>query len=213
MTARAISVGEAGFVVDLTAAQPWEPRLSPTKGSIWAVRSPIAWRLSAMHADRGGLGSIAAAGPHLAALASAIGRLDRPAAAHAARGLIGLGPGLTPSGDDGLAGVEAALHAMGHPLAGFLASALDDVDERTTRVSATLLEHAARGEFAERIQRLLGALLDGLLASLADEIDRAVRWGATSGSDTLHGVLLGLDAAATGTRRAEPRGAETRAVA
>ena len=131
----------------------------------------------------------------------AVVRADRHAAAAAARPLVGMGPGLTPSGDDALAGMEAALHALGHPAAGFLAAALDDVAERTTAVSATLLGHAARGEFAERTHRLLAELLGSDDAALPGAVERAAAWGATSGVDGLVGVLAGLDAAAASGRR------------
>ena len=110
--------------------------------------------------------------------------------------LIGLGPGLTPSGDDVLVGIEAALHALDRPTAGFLARALGDVEDRTTAVAATLLLHAAAGEFAERLQVLLRALLGPDDGTIAAAVDRAAAWGATSGTDCLLGVLIGLDAAA-----------------
>ena len=126
---------------------------------------------------------------------------DSTAAANAATGLIGLGPGLTPSGDDVLVGVEAALHALGSPSAGFLALAVGDVEVRTTALAATLLRHAAAGEFAERLHTLLAALLGSDDEQIAAAVDRAVAWGATSGTDCLVGVLVGLDVAA-GPRRA-----------
>ena len=121
---------------------------------------------------------------------------DRRAAADVATHLIGLGPGLTPSGDDALVGIEAALHALDSPMAGFLSLAVDDVEDRTTALAATLLRHAAAGEFAERLHTLLGALLGPDDGTISTAIDRATAWGATSGTDTLVGVLIGLDLAA-----------------
>jgi hypothetical protein len=121
---------------------------------------------------------------------------DRSLAAAVATRLMGLGPGLTPSGDDVLVGIEAALYAMARPSAGFLASAMGDVEERTTALAATLLRHAAAGEFAERLHILLAALLGSDNETIPAAIDRAVAWGATSGSDCLLGVLIGLDIAA-----------------
>ena len=60
------------------------------------------------------------------------------------------GPGLTPSGDDALAGIEAALHALAQPLAGFLGRAGRHRGPHD-RGAAAMLRHAARGEFAERL--------------------------------------------------------------
>ena len=132
----------------------------------------------------------------MARLIAALETGDRSLAAEVAARLIGLGPGLTPSGDDVLVGIEAALHALARPSAGFTALAMDDVEERTTALAATLLRHAAAGEFAERLHALLAALLGSDDEAIPAAIDRAVAWGATSGTDCLLGVLIGLDVAA-----------------
>jgi hypothetical protein len=196
--------GSSGLVVRLGAASAWSPRVPAMDGRPWPARSILAHGLARGHRVQGGLDAIAGSEPTLHALATAINGVDRPMAARAARQLIGLGPGLTPSGDDALAGVEAALHALRHPICGFLGAALGDVEARTTTVSVALLRHAAQGEAAERIHRLLAALLAPTTTHMDDAIREAVAWGATSGSDTLLGVLLGLNAAtgldaATGT--------------
>lgn len=68
----------------------------------------------------------------------------------AADALTGLGPGLTPEGDDALAG--AALAFAGDPLAGALV--LNDLATRTTPLSATLLRLAAIGAGPEPLRRL-----------------------------------------------------------
>ncbi len=201
------------LVIRLADARPWSARMPVADGRRWPTRSTavndIARRVAdgtdADGTDEGaatvGLLAMPVARERLDEVSRAVVRADRRAAAAAARPLIGMGPGLTPSGDDALAGMEAALHALGHPVAGFLAAALDDVMERTTAVSATLLGHAARGEFAERIHRLLAALLGKDDAALPGAVERAAAWGATSGMDGLIGVLAGLDAAAASGRR------------
>ncbi|MEX1171944.1 MAG: DUF2877 domain-containing protein [Chloroflexota bacterium] len=192
---RALRIQSAGVVVRLDGAAAWSPRVPALDAARWPSRTARCADLLRQHRVAGGLESLAAAGSALDALAGAITRGDGSAALRAARGLIGLGPGLTPSGDDALAGVEAALHAVGHPVAGFLQAATADLDARTTTVSAAMLRHAARGDAAERVHVLLRALLSGPDAGLPDAIGAAVRWGATSGSDLLAGVVLSLDAA------------------
>lgn len=192
-----------GVVVELADAVPWSPRLPATGPGApaamalrrWRRRSALAHRIAAALAHPRGLSTTPGAAAALHAAARAIAAADRPAAASAARRLVGLGPGLTPSGDDALAGLEAALHALAHPLAGFLAGALDDLDARTTAVSAAILRHAARGEFAERVHELVAGLLGDDDAAPAGALARASAWGATSGSDGVAGVLAGLDAA------------------
>jgi hypothetical protein len=53
----------------------------------------------------------------LAALRGAVRRADLDAALRTATRLVGLGPGLTPAGDDVLAGTTAGLVLLGHPAA------------------------------------------------------------------------------------------------
>jgi hypothetical protein len=201
--------------IDLAQATRWSPRLRRPDGGIeraadrWRGRSNAAWAIGRDRAATGGLGTVLRDEPDdahdlgvarraraiLVELRVALLAGDRVAAVRAARGLIGLGPGLTPSGDDLLAGIEVALHALGAPAAGFIGGALEDVDDRTTAVAATLLRHAASGEFAERFHATLAAFLAEDDAALPAAIDRAVAWGATSGTDSLLGMLVGLDIA------------------
>ncbi len=141
---------------------------------------------------------LARAGQALALLRLAVETGDEPRAANAAGRLIGLGPGLTPSGDDALVGFLAALHATGHPMAGFATGALGDISARTTAVAATLLRHAAAGAFAECVHDLLAGLLDPDRLTATPAMERAAARGASSGIDCLVGVLDGLDAAASG---------------
>jgi hypothetical protein len=215
-----VRVPDAKLEIQFDAAPRWSPRFqSSAKGvdvatARWGRRAAATRTIAQGRASAGGfsallcaglpeddLGIVEVAGPIVAGLTVALGAGDRSGAAKVAARLIGLGPGLTPSGDDVLVGIEAALHALAHPSAGFLALAMADVDERTTDVAATLLRHAAAGEFAERLHTLLAALLGRDDKTIPAAIDRAVAWGATSGTDCLLGVLIGLDVA-TGVRGA-----------
>jgi len=137
---------------------------------------------------------------------------DPLAAAAAARGLAGLGPGLTPAGDDLLAGFAAtwllAARALGRDgraarrLTTVLATA---AGPRASPLGAGWLAHAARGEVSEP----QGALLARLLAreeapELEAAVARVLAYGATSGADWLAGVVLAGQAAlgAAGDRAA-----------
>jgi Protein of unknown function (DUF2877) len=103
--------------------------------------------------------------------------------------LLGLGPGLTPSGDDLLAGVMLALHAA-HPEAAASLGAVIKADAArlTSPLSAALLQAAVAGECSAALQRALSACLTGrnLPAALAT-LDGI---GHTSGWDHLAGFLL-----------------------
>jgi Protein of unknown function (DUF2877) len=96
--------------------------------------------------------------------------------------LLGAGPGLTPYGDDVLAGALVTLAALGTPVRDF--PRLARVFERTTFVSAALLVHAARGECVPQLAAVLTALGTGAPAPVAAL--RAV--GHTSGAGLLAGV-------------------------
>jgi hypothetical protein len=208
-----VRVPDAGLEIQLDGAPRWSPRF-PSPGELaaaatlgWGRRAAATRAFARARASTGGFGPLlredigsddlqgfaGAARPILGRLVAALESGDRGAAAAAATGLIGLGPGLTPSGDDALVGIEAALHALDSPVAGFLSLALDDVEDRTTALAATLLRHAAAGEFAERLHTLIRALVGPDDGSIAMALDRATAWGATSGTDSLVGVLIGLD--------------------
>ncbi|MFJ2029876.1 DUF2877 domain-containing protein [Streptosporangium sp. NPDC087985] len=117
----------------------------------------------------------------------------------AAEQLVGLGPGLTPSGDDMLAGLLVALRhlgtAAGAPravwLADWLAAAVTfDARGRTTPISATLLHCAARGEASGEVLAVLRALAGR--QALEPALHRLLQLGHTSGADLAWGLRIGL---------------------
>lgn len=139
--------------------------------------------------------------PLLQLLVRASRAKDRESAEKAARGLAGLGPGLTPSGDDTLGGFIGVLALTGSQ-AEMDGTANKDLAEaiagaarpRTTLLSATLLAHAARGEMAEQVGELLMALPSESNAVVLRAAEGVLAYGACSGGDTLLGLLLGLQA-------------------
>ncbi|MDX3100780.1 DUF2877 domain-containing protein [Nonomuraea angiospora] len=119
----------------------------------------------------------------------------------AAEQLMGLGPGLTPSGDDVLAGLLVTLRRLGAAagadravrLAGWLAATVTfDARTRTTPISATLLHCAARGESSPEVT----AVLRGVTGDqpLEPALRRLHSLGHTSGSDLAQGVAIGVSA-------------------
>ncbi len=115
----------------------------------------------------------------------------------AVRGLVGLGVGLTPSGDDVLAGL---LVCAAERLPGLVAKIGDHwagLRAGTTVVSAAMIDHALRGRGAEPLHELI------VLADRPDEgefiaaVDAVAAIGHHSGTDLLTGALLGLRAVAT----------------
>jgi hypothetical protein len=108
------------------------------------------------------------------------------------QGLIGLGPGLTPSGDDLLGGSLIALHALGRKdLAGKLGDAvMAQAPFRTHRVSLAHLGCAADGEGAAALHDAIAALGVRDDHRLIQSLDRIDAVGSTSGWDSVVGVFL-----------------------
>lgn len=208
-TARgAVHLDLGGFVVSLLA--PGIPRLPnavvvarPAPGTAvgWPPAAPPAWspRVPPL---RGGPAAAAALARFLEARAQAP---DMPVAEAADR-LLGRGPGLTPEGDDVLAGAALGARALG-PAAGLSPGAVEALvrmlvppgaGARTTALSATLLDLAARGAGPEPLARLVAGPPAGREAALAD----LRRLGASTGAALAGGLLLAarevLRAARTG---------------
>jgi hypothetical protein len=99
-------------------------------------------------------------------------------------GLLGRGPGLTPLGDDVLAGWLATRAAAGRPDP-VLVPAVRRRLGVTTLLSATLLDCALRGE-------VLPQLADWLAGPTTATTDALVAVGATSGAGLLTGAQLAL---------------------
>lgn len=216
---QALAIPACDCAIDLASAAVWEPRPNITRGSVrpadLARRALRLARLLADQPEQGGLGALA--GPlllgqpvpetplaqlaflALRALVAASQRLALDDVAAAARQLAGLGPGLTPAGDDALGGFAAVLALLGgraaqhDQIAETIAAA---AQPHTTTLSGVLLAHAARGEVAEHVGTLLRALATPCTdnATLTQATKGLLAHGATSGGDTLLGVLLGCGA-------------------
>ena len=102
--------------------------------------------------------------------------------------LVGLGPGLTPSGDDYLGGLLIALHALERrPQAQALWRWLEPRLKRTSAISAAHVAAAAEGEGHEALHACLEALASRN-ADWTQTLDRVARVGHVSGWDTLAGI-------------------------
>ena len=105
--------------------------------------------------------------------------------------LIGLGPGLTPSGDDFLGGMLIALHICGQKtVKNNLYSQLEYLIDRTGPVSIAHLKAANLGECSQSMHQLINLLLEGNEAHLKLAIAAIDQIGHTSGWDALAGVVV-----------------------
>ena len=109
--------------------------------------------------------------------------------------LLGLGPGLTPSGDDFLGGMLIALHVCGEIVVQKqLYIPISAQFETTSPVSRAHLQAAAIGEGSESLHRVFNAILNADVVKLASEVDAIDRIGHTSGWDILAGIATVLRA-------------------
>lgn len=110
--------------------------------------------------------------------------------------LIGFGEGLTPSGDDFLVGLIASLYFLGNSESQHLLKKLKGIinleKKKTTFLSEKFLEYACQGRFPETILNLIEAIFSGNREGTEEAAGRCLDFGATSGRDTILGVLEGL---------------------
>jgi hypothetical protein len=180
----------------------WEPApvLNPTTprrlSETLSILEPV------LHAE-GSFGLAGHPGPLELASHCAAGDLAR--AVDAAERIVGLGPGLTPSGDDVLAGLLVTLRLLGGAvpdgaaavwLADWIGAAVTaDAGKRTTALAATLLHCASLGQAGGEVAALLRGLTGQEAAVPA--LRRLMGAGHTSGSDLAWGIFAGCRAAIT----------------
>ncbi len=109
-------------------------------------------------------------------------------------GLIGLGPGLTPSGDDFLGGAMIGLRILGRPelSARLFGAVKDKVALRSNAISAIHLAAAAEGAGSEWLHAALNRTLAGDAGLLPTALKNVDRIGHTSGWDAFAGAVTVL---------------------
>jgi len=193
-----IAVGDV-IATDIERAPTWRPRAAPTWSAIAVATSLERLRADAkvrLPTEGFGylIGSARQRPPAIESLA--LWFADQARDLDGARGLIGLGPGLTPSGDDLIGGAMCALHAAGRTAQAvrLAAWAMPLARSATNRISNAHLACAAEGECGEAVNDAIVALIAGE----ALDLGRIDAIGHTSGWDALAGVSLALSATARG---------------
>ncbi|MEP7177542.1 MAG: DUF2877 domain-containing protein [Pseudonocardiales bacterium] len=162
--------------VTIAGAREWA-------AAVVGVGSPLPARLDAL------LGTLATR--DIGVDAERIARLgcagrDSAAQYAAVAGLLGRGCGLTPSGDDVVAGYLLGARAFGLPVPGATAAVLALAGDATTALSAQLLRHAVRGECVRQFATVLDELTGGHAPH--DALDRLLAVGHTSGTALAAGL-------------------------
>jgi len=130
-------------------------------------------------------------------LASSTGQFDIEGAIQAAEKMIGLGPGVTPAGDDLLIGFLAGLWSTSgkdQSRLFFIQSFGDRLMElaaQTNLISHTYLYHAIHGQFSSSLSNLAESIALGS-ENIQDIAETAMRVGHSSGMDSATGLLIGL---------------------
>ncbi len=202
------------FLLDMADATPWRPEAWPEASEpisvAWALASLS--RACAERAPAEGLGPVLA--PDVAVtnrtvqvaqdslagcrqwLSDVFGRAtrDHGSGFEWTHGLIGLGPGLTPSGDDFLGGIMIALHALGRPgAARHLAEVVANSSGAAGNpISDAHLAAAGDGQGHEAIHGALNYILNGADSGIEVHLDALDRIGHSSGWDTFAGVVTVL---------------------
>ena len=186
-----------------------------TRAAVWRATEPRAVLARAqieprLNAAAAGLAQFRRTHPSIvdgagagaaAALQESCRTLDDRLAARQVKRLIGWGEGLTPAGDDFLVGLLAGLDTLvrGEParlqFRDTLAATVVGLADQTTSLSAHYLHLAAAGHVGEPLLSLRDALTAEPLAHVIDDALRSVlAIGATSGADTVSGLLAALAA-------------------
>lgn len=195
--------------VKAAAVRPWSAPLPPFPGDPAGSRR-LATNLDALRAAivaagrvgglRGFIAGTAATAferelaARAAALAAAAGAGDKDGIVAAGRRLVGLGTGLTPSGDDFLAGLMIVFNLPDGPFGRACREAAVALaaGAETGTVSRSMLGHAARGRTGAGVVALLAALTGGSQEDVAAAALHVLDCGATSGTDLAAGLAAGL---------------------
>lgn len=112
--------------------------------------------------------------------------------------IIGFGPGLTPSMDDFLSGMMISKLYISHCLKFNIERAykinhqiVNDIENKTTRVSEEMLKQSSIGETNEDIRNLMINVISTNNNGLRDLLDRVIQFGHSSGTDILCGIYIG----------------------
>ena len=178
----------------------------------WWDPSPVFGPLSRARLDHGSgvLARLYAAAEHAPGLAGQDGpgqlaaccaNGDLAGAVEAAEHLVGLGPGLVPSGDSVVSGLLLALRLLGGAISGgtravwlanwLSAAVTSDAAQRTTTLAASLLHCAAKGQAAAEVS----AVLLGMAGQEPLEPAASRLLASVQGVDLAWGLVAGCRAA------------------
>lgn len=206
LTAGRILVGD-GLVIALECARPWRGRLPayPRDDSTLRANLPLAHNHLRCHGEGAGCSRSGGTVPsaldeavfqavrgYAQGLYEALAGDDEPLALEHASRLVGLGPGLTPAGDDFLVGLLTALNIPDSPRHAWRrigARVVECAQRQTHLISAATLRHAATGRARASVIGLCSALMHESSTTMLGALTRVISIGSSSGTDIAVGVL------------------------
>lgn len=200
VTVQGASVTVGSTVVDLAEAVHWEPEAFATQVDSRRLVAAIAEleRLGVPGGARTGTDpfSIAVAeriADGLRQVATSVASADAGALRTAVAGLVGLGAGLTPAGDDVLTGLAFGAARLDGRLAMIPPAVLSVIPGSTHAVSATALREACAGRAIQPLSDLLAAVCGrGDPATIPAAVAALLAVGHTSGTDLAHGLIAAV---------------------
>lgn len=190
----------AGLTIDLGNATPWNLRPAAWTDAPLGIAELAATlarhREATTPESLGGpaLGEVVSA--RTDAVLDALRFADRRGLDRTVRELVGLGIGLTPSGDDVLVGMAIVLAMPGGPAAddfGMLASAIRQHAVRTNDISRAALLQAANGRGRASVLELLAAVASDDPSAVWSAAAPVLAIGHSSGADIATGMLRALE--------------------
>lgn len=180
------------LTIHLTGAALWEPCPDWSGAPPAALATALAWLITWLPPFSLAQSPYAAAAQTAqAALQTGLQQADLAACRDGAKQLGGVGPGLTPAGDDFLLGVMAALWLIWSAARArlFSQAIAAAAGPRTTPLSAAWLAAAAAGNLSSHWHQLLWALPLVQMDALQAAVDAMLSIGASSGADALAGFV------------------------
>lgn len=206
------------FIFDLTDTKSWHPESTPPHWTPFTLTQGVNSfrKMSIDRAPRDGLSSFmypasmprrncrvaSAAAASVRQLSQWMTKVFIAAPSEDAQdfqfigNLIGLGPGLTPSGDDLIGGIMIALHTLGsHEAAQELSIAAHRYALNCSNsISAAHLSAAGYGLGSAAIHDCLATIMAGKTSNIERVIGTIDNIGHTSGWDIMAGCLIAADA-------------------
>jgi hypothetical protein len=211
-----------GLFIDLSTAREWNPSRSEARGSVsltelWACFRRLLGVLDLLEVNEGmgraiSLSRALVEGNDLPAFPSTsiMGRVqdlvhacldqDLRFVTRIGKKMVGLGPGLTPSGDDFLGGLFFAVRSLHQAYPGdffwdedAVVDLLGWAKTRTHPISHAVFSDLALGHGPEPLHDLVGGLLEGRgFNSILEAALQVAAIGHSSGWDMLAGAVTGL---------------------